>query len=226
MHGAVTHFPVALLITAFIYDAGAMVLHRPAWRTVSFWMLVAAVLTAVPSLIAGWITGNELLSGCAQPPAVFVWHRAAALTTSGVALLLLLWRAIARDQLAGGARVGSVALALVAAGVVGYTGYLGGVMTLGSQAPAGPAVAAAAAAVPNHLVAGRQLFEKSCAGCHGAHGGGQIGPMLAARYLPEPHIRTRAINGRPPMMPAFGKQFSPADIKAVTAYVYWLSEQK
>src|SRR5438128_10774296 len=68
MHGAITHFPVALLITAFIYEAGAMVLHRPAWKSVSFWMLVAAVVTAVPSLVAGWMTGNELFSGVAQPP--------------------------------------------------------------------------------------------------------------------------------------------------------------
>ena len=99
-------------------------------------------------------------------------------------------------------------------------------MTLGSQTPAGPAAAAEAVAVPNDLVAGRQLFEKSCEGCHGARGGGQIGPMLAARYLPEPHILSRVINGKPPLMPAFRKQFSPADIKAVTAYVYWLSKQK
>jgi mono/diheme cytochrome c family protein len=187
-------------------------------------MLVAAVVMAVPSLIAGWITGNELFAGVAQPPTVFVWHRAAAFTTSGVALLYLLWRAIARDQLAGGARAGSVALALVAAGVVGYTGYLGGVMTLGSQASAVPA--GAAQAVPNDLGPGRQLFEKSCAGCHGARGEGRIGPMLAGRYLAQPHILTRVINGKPPMMPAFGQQFSPADIKAVTAYVSWLTKQK
>src|SRR5205085_11428402 len=117
MHGAVTHFPVALLITAFIYEAGALVLHRPAWRAASLWMLVAAVVTAVPSLVVGWMTGNQLFSGVGQPPAVFVWHRAAAFTTSGVALLLLLWRAIARDQLGRGSRGGSVALAPVAAGV-------------------------------------------------------------------------------------------------------------
>src|SRR5437870_6535360 len=157
MHGAVTHFPVALLITAFVYEAGAMVLHRPAWQTVSFWMIVAAVVMAVPSLVAGWITGNELFSGVARPPAVFIWHRAAAFTTSGVALLVLLWRALARDRLAGGAGIGSVAATLVAAAVVGYTGYLGGVMTLGSQTPAGPA--GAAPAVPKDHGLGRHLFE-------------------------------------------------------------------
>ena len=100
---------------------------------------VASGTRHAPSLIAGWITGNELFSGVARPPAVFIWHRAAAFTTSGVALLVLLWRALARDRLAGGAGVRSVAATLVAAAVVGYTGYLGGVMNLGSQTPAGPA---------------------------------------------------------------------------------------
>jgi mono/diheme cytochrome c family protein len=68
------------------------------------------------------------------------------------------------------------------------------------------------------VIAAGELANKS--------GEGQIGPMLAGRYLAEPHILTRVINGKPPMMPAFDKQLSPADIKAVTAYVYWLSKQK
>src|SRR5579871_776587 len=98
MHGALTHFPIALLVTACVFEIGAALLHRPTGRLVSFWMLVAAVVMAVPALATGWMTGSQLFGGAPSLPSVFVWHRAAAFTTAGLAVVLLGWRAAARDR--------------------------------------------------------------------------------------------------------------------------------
>src|SRR5207248_2843815 len=123
LHGALTHFPVALLITAAVFEFGAVILQKPAGRLIGFWLLIAAVVMAVPALITGWITGNTLFSA-GSAPSLFVWHRAAAFTTAGLAVLLLLWRWRARDQLVGAALTLSTLLILVVATAAGYTGYL------------------------------------------------------------------------------------------------------
>lgn len=219
-HGAVTHFPVALLITAFVFDLGAALFHYPPWRTVSLWLLVGAVIMAVPSLVAGWMTGNLLFGHGAHPPATFLWHRAMAFSTSGLALLLLIWRAASLDQLTGVARAGSILLIVLAAGAVGAAGFLGGRMVFGgvSAAP-GPGAAPAPPGSPG-LTSGRHVFLQNCARCHGANGEGKIGPRLAGSFLSAAAIRHQVIRGTPPVMPAFGNRLSPAQINAVAAYVH------
>jgi cytochrome c oxidase cbb3-type subunit 3 len=66
---------------------------------------------------------------------------------------------------------------------------------------------------------GRQLFSRNCARCHGARGQGKNGPKLAGKSLGQDQIEETVTNGRSPKMPAFGKQLSSAEIKAVAAYV-------
>src|SRR5579872_2513039 len=97
VHGALTHFPIVFLLLAPFFDLGSVFLKKPEWRTVSFWMLVGTVLGAIPSLATGWITGNTLFPDGAIPPALFYQHRLVAFTLSGVALVLLAWRALAKD---------------------------------------------------------------------------------------------------------------------------------
>ena len=202
LHGALTHFPIALLITAVVFDIAAVALRQPSARLASFWLLVGAVATAIPALFTGWMTGSQVFAGVPHLPAVFVWHRAAAFTTSGLALILLLLRLRTRDYVKGGPLlVASVLLALAAAGAVGYTGFLGGSMVFGSQAqetavlqdgtghpgssapgskpgsssdPASPRGSAAAPKPdPQLVVRGRQLFaSQNCATCHRMSGAG------------------------------------------------------
>ena len=184
LHGALTHFPVALLISACIFEIGAMVMKRPTGRIVSFWMLVGAVVMAVPALITGWMTGSELFGASPRPPSVFVQHRLTAFLTFGLAVLLLVWRTKARDQFASRTLMASVFLTLIIAGMVGYVGFLGGRMVFGGthysvdehakqgeSAPVAGAESKNPKVSPALLALGRKLFQSNnCVSCHTVNG--------------------------------------------------------
>lgn len=239
LHGAITHFPIALLITAVAYELAAFVFRWPLGRRLSFWLLVAAVLMAVPSLVTGWMTGNQLFGQVPSPPAVFVWHRAAAFIASGIALILLIWRAAARDQLGGGALAGTVVLVLAAAGVVGYTGFLGGRMVFGGesqvQAHEGPGHEHAEHGEehkppqvdPKLVQAGEKLFQsQNCRSCHPLNGsGGKVGPDLTHEGKKQPdlnwqiaHLKNPAKLSPGSIMPSYA-QLKPDELKALAAYM-------
>jgi cbb3-type cytochrome c oxidase subunit III len=72
---------------------------------------------------------------------------------------------------------------------------------------------------PKASAAGRQVFLRNCARCHGADAKGKNGPRLVGKSLSLDEIERTVTDGRPPKMPSFGKQLSPAEVKAVSAYV-------
>ncbi len=189
LHGAFTHFPIALLITAMAFDLGGIALRRSEGRLISFWLLLVTVLMAIPALVSGWITAGQLYP--ASDPDVVVRHRAAAFATSGLALLLLAWRCAKRDQLVGPALFFSIFLMAVAAAGAGYVGFLGGKMVLGglkaSDATNGGQQSLRQsspqehrATDPRRIEIGSRLFESNnCQTCHRFGGaGGTMGPDL------------------------------------------------
>lgn len=136
IHGAVTHFPVALLMAGAFFEVLAHLSRsdkrRAEWWRVSFWMLVVSVVTAVPSLLSGYITGREVF-GSATPPQIFNWHWMSAVVTSVLAAAVLGWRLRTRDELSQMARRVATLVVLFASLTVGYTGYLGGKMVFGDE---------------------------------------------------------------------------------------------
>ncbi len=82
----------------------------------------------------------------------------------------------------------------------------------------------AGAVDPTVLNTGKLQFVKTCAPCHGEHGEGLIGPNLADnRWINVKNtvdIFTTIVKGVPAKgMPAWGRAFSPDDLKALAAYV-------
>ena len=65
------------------------------------------------------------------------------------------------------------------------------------------------------------IYSQKCAGCHGANGGGGMGPALGAvEEKGDDHIRNLIVNGSPEKgMPAFGSQLSEAEIAAMVNHV-------
>lgn len=244
IHGAITHLPVAFLLAVPVFEIGALLLRKPEWRIVSFWLLAGAVLTAVPALITGWVTGNDLkFTGTPNaPPTLFLWHRLAAFTTSGLAILLLLWRITARDRLPRQAQLFAVLLSLVTAGAVGFTGYLGGKMVFGEAGPTSSQQAGTASeylAIPSRatkktpepepqLVAqGQTLFtDLPCQSCHHMNGkGGRSGPDLTHEAQRHADINWHIEHLRDPQqmkpgsdMPSFDN-LPPHELKALAAYL-------
>jgi cytochrome c oxidase subunit 2 len=73
------------------------------------------------------------------------------------------------------------------------------------------------------IQAGSVVYRRYCSSCHGAKGGGNIGPALGggavvARYPDPATHRAIVVNGKGAMMPAWGKSLSPADIDAVVRF--------
>ena len=74
------------------------------------------------------------------------------------------------------------------------------------------------------LTQGRQLYGSfNCAGCHGAAGGGGIGPPLADDDWiyggSDANIYATIVQGRPNGMPAFGPMLSGEAVWKLAAYV-------
>lgn len=65
------------------------------------------------------------------------------------------------------------------------------------------------------------MFSRKCAGCHGANGGGGLGPSLAGvEAKGDAEILARIRDGSPTKgMPAFGATLTPTDLDALLQYV-------
>lgn len=134
LHGALTHFPIVLLLTSVACDLGALVAseaRRASLRQAGLVLLAAATASCVPALFSGYMTGR----GFSHPPLGFKTHWIAAVATSGIAAMLLGWRTLAHDRLGQVARVSTLALALAGAAAVSFTGYMGGEMVFGGAPP-------------------------------------------------------------------------------------------
>jgi mono/diheme cytochrome c family protein len=73
------------------------------------------------------------------------------------------------------------------------------------------------------LAQGQQIYQARCASCHGANGGGGLGPRLAGRMTERfPAIDDQialVTNGvRGTNMRAFGEVLTPEEIEAVVRY--------
>jgi len=243
IHAGINHLSFAFLLVIPIFEIGAILFHKKEWRMVSFWLLVAAVAALVPTLITGWITGDSLnfTGSKAAPPAIFLQHRFLAFVTTTLAAILLIWRVIARDQLHGNPYIASLALAIITAGTVGATGFLGGRMVLGSGdkstfVPIDKLSPEKRAKIPQldpTLIAqGEKLFKGEgsaqlpCQSCHTMNGaGGKSGPDLTheAQHHNDPawhiaHLKDPTILTKDSGMPSFD-YLSPEELNALAAFL-------
>lgn len=241
MHGAIVHFPIALILAACFYELIGILLRKPVYRTVSFWMLLSAVVMSLPSLVTGWMTGTEMYRGPA--PDVFLTHRNIAFLSTGLALILLAWRALARDGLVGRPLLGSLLLSLLIAAGTGYTGFLGGQMMFtrrgftieqtaaapaGGNAPAGKAGLVKVVVLDSTLIeAGKKLYAReACANCHAIKGqGGNLGPPLDHTGRQHPDLTWQAEHIKEPVkfvknstMPPY-PHLTPEELKSMATYM-------
>lgn len=135
LHGASVHFALALTLVSFAFDLMSKLFGKKEWRTVGFWALIVAVSLALPAVFSGfwgqlgWFRAEKWEADHLLP------HRNFALGGTIGITLLLLWRAVTQDFGITRATLDHrsnrlsyviyLALMLVAAVAIGYTGYLG-----------------------------------------------------------------------------------------------------
>jgi mono/diheme cytochrome c family protein len=69
------------------------------------------------------------------------------------------------------------------------------------------------------LAAGRRLFARHCASCHGADAEGRIGPSVRSPTLTDGQIANAVTRGVPGAMPAFGGKLDGAQVQAINSYL-------
>jgi uncharacterized membrane protein len=129
VHGAMTHFPIALLLFSTGCDFGSLVLGeqlRRELRRVSFYGLIAAALGSLGAVVSGIaITQGDLWGrGDMLRHHQFIWPAFTLL------IALSIWRLIVRDRVS---RVGLwiyLALMGLASGLMAAAGYFGGELIL------------------------------------------------------------------------------------------------
>jgi uncharacterized membrane protein len=145
LHPLVVHFPVAYLTAAGGIGAVWLLSGRPVWRIVTAVLLGLGILGAIAALLTG-DDMEEFAHGDRVVRELVDTHETMGMIATIVAgtalgLLLAAWLAGRLPRKASGqrdplwVRLAVGALALAAAGLVLYTGHLGGTMVWGQPAP-------------------------------------------------------------------------------------------
>jgi len=134
MHPALVHFPIALIITALLFEMVRIAIrhHRPSPAAIG--CLLIAVGSAVVAAASGWVHAD--FEGLAGDSPVEL-HRWVAIASGSFALLALIFGIAARggrdddDDPRHVARRMYVLFLVLAAGAVGFAGHQGGELVYG-----------------------------------------------------------------------------------------------
>jgi mono/diheme cytochrome c family protein len=122
---------------------------------------------------------------------------------------------------------GVIAALVVLGGAFGVAAVVRGVSAQPATPPVTP-VSGPNTPLPNSnnpstqaalVTLGQGFYAQSCSSCHGAHGGGNIGPSLQNTDQTAAQITQKVKFGIPGAMPPFGAKYNDQQIQAITAYV-------
>lgn len=136
LHGATTHFPIALLLFSTLCDFVSVTFKKLPFsrglRLVSFYSLVVAALGSLGAVVSG----IALAKGDLWGRGYLGWHHRFVWPAFGLLVALAVWRLVVRDETS---RIGLcvyLILMLLASGFVAAAGYFGGEILLsGSGVP-------------------------------------------------------------------------------------------
>ena len=124
-HIAIIHFPIALAITGLLFNLISVFARSEELARATRYVAVVAGLGALAAAAAGlWALSD--LGPVGEVAERAFRHRFFGILTTAVLLAQAVWALIARRGMSRAAAFGFLALGLVSAALVSYTGYLGG----------------------------------------------------------------------------------------------------
>jgi mono/diheme cytochrome c family protein len=223
-HGGLTHFPIALIFVATLFDVLSFV--RPSksrdFKAIGYWLVILAALGAVAAVFSGlglskW---KVMGTGLMRLHHLFVWPAFALI------LALTAWRVAARNEFSRRAFTSYLITACCACALIGAAGFVGGEMLLGETAsPASSGITAPSSNAQASQVMlaaatqGRHLFLMNCAHCHGDDAHGDEGPDLYDLHKSDARIHQVITGGIKGEMPSFAKKLRDPEIRELTAYL-------
>ena len=130
LHGAMTHFPIALLLFSTACDFGAVILKKLPFarelRSISLYALPVAALASLGAVISG----IALSKGDMWGRGAFGWHHRFVWPAFGLLVALAVWRLVVREATSRFGLCVYLGLMLLAAGLIAAAGYFGGELLL------------------------------------------------------------------------------------------------
>jgi mono/diheme cytochrome c family protein len=214
-HGGLTHFPIALIFVATLFDALSFFRDRlPRSRNFSeigYWLVILAGIGAVGAVTSGLALSKWKFvgTGLVRLHHLFVWPAFVLI------LALVLWRVAARNEFSRRAFASYLIAACCACALIGGAGFVGGEMLLAdTQAAPDSSLVLIADAEQ-----GRHLFLMNCAHCHGDDARGDEGPDLHDLHKSDARIRQVITGGIKGEMPSFARKLGEPEIRQLTAYL-------
>lgn len=127
IHPAIVHFPIALVVCAFVADVIAFRTGSTFWRAVGFWSWLAAAVTAALAVVAGYYDMNRAALGEEAESLVHL-HLRIGWTLLVALVLLALWRWRIEARAARRPSALYLLAALLAVGLMAFQGWYGGEM--------------------------------------------------------------------------------------------------
>jgi len=225
-HGGLTHFPIALIFVATLFDILSLIRDRAGkgrdFSAIGYWLVILAALGAVAAVFSGlglskWkIMGTGLM----RLHHLFVWPAFALI------LALTAWRVAVRNEFSRRAFTSYLITACCACALIGAAGFVGGEMLLGEttlNASSATMASSANTQVSQVNLAdatqGRHLFLMNCAHCHGDDAHGDEGPDLYNLHKSDARIHQVITGGIKGEMPSFAKKLGEPEIRQLTAYL-------
>ena len=133
LHGASTHFPVALAMAAALFDGLSALLpasspRKAQLRAAGYFTIILGALGTFPAVLSGLFMtkGNTMGHGALLFHHLFVWPAFAGLVGLGV------WRALVGDKASSRGFAVYLAVLFLTAGLMVGAGYWGGELILNS----------------------------------------------------------------------------------------------
>lgn len=124
-HALLNDLPIALLVTAVVFDVVALATRREAFRQVSFWTLLVGSVGGALAVISG-LQAQEYIAHGEAVHRVMQTHQTLGLITLGVFGVLAVWRLARERRMGSGERYLTTVLGLGGVGVLVATGLYGG----------------------------------------------------------------------------------------------------
>ncbi len=130
VHPSLVHFPIALLSVFFLLELLGTITHREKLRQAAGPMLYCGTVGAVAAVAAGLYAASVVPHGLAVHE-IMEWHKRLGLSVASLALILSVWRFVAKHTMVGMARALYLLLAAIMTTGMVFGADLGGLMVYG-----------------------------------------------------------------------------------------------
>lgn len=127
IHPMLVHFPLAFLSTFFVLDVAGTLAKKQHWRNVASWLLYFGAVTALFTVIAGFMAANSVAHGD-NVHDIMERHEHFGVSVLSLAILLSAWRAKSGGTIQGGANVFFLMLSALLCVLMTLGADLGGLM--------------------------------------------------------------------------------------------------